>query len=131
MAILSIDYIIALPYKKLNYTKTIIMQLTNDEQVLQSIVQKAWKDPAFKSNLISNPVATVETFLGRPMSLSADKNICFVDQTDNSTVFINIPAEPNMDDMELDDDQLDIVSGGDGNPIFVKPINSDGNIFGN
>lgn len=107
------------------------MQTTNDQQVLDSIVQKAWKDSTFKANLIANPRTTIETFLGHPMSLPADKNICFVDQTDATTVFINIPAEPNLDDMELDEDQLDIISGGDGNPIFVKPINSDGNIFGN
>lgn len=107
------------------------MQSTNDQEVIQSIVQEAWKDPIFKSNLISNPSATVEAFLGRSMSLPADKNICFVDQTDNSTVFINIPAEPNMEDMELDENQLDIVSGGDGivPPVPIKPVNYDGNIF--
>lgn len=107
------------------------MQTTNDQQVLNSIVQKAWKDPAFKTDLIANPKATMETFLGHPMSLPADKNICFVDQTDSSTVFINIPAEPNMDDMELDENQLDIVSGGEGVPMIRTVVNNyDGNLFG-
>jgi hypothetical protein len=38
------------------------MNLTNDQEVLQSVVKKAWKDPVFKSSLIRNPVATMEDF---------------------------------------------------------------------
>ncbi len=109
------------------------MNLIKDEEILQSVVKKAWKDPVFKNSLIQNPVATMENFLGSPISLPAGKNLAFVDQTDSSTIFVNIPAEPNMDDMELDEEQLDIISGGanEGDPpIYIKPVNSDGSIFG-
>ena len=108
------------------------MNLTNDQEILQSVVKKAWKDPAFKSSLIQNPIATVENFLGHPINLPAGKNLAFVDQTDSSTIFVNIPAELDMEDMELDEEQLDLVSGGNAGdpPIYIKPINSDGSIFG-
>lgn len=108
------------------------MELTKDQEILQSVVKKAWNDQVFKSNLLENPVATIETFLGHPINLPTDKNLVFVDQTDSSTIFINIPAEPNLEDMELNEDQLDIVSGGtiEDPPIFIKPNNYEGNVFG-
>jgi hypothetical protein len=106
------------------------MKLTNDQEILQSVVKKAWKDPAFKSSLIQNPVATIENYLGHPIHLPTGKNLAFVDQTDSTTIFINIPAEPNMEDMELNEEALDIISGGEGVPVMVKPNNYDGNIFG-
>lgn len=103
------------------------MELTNDQKILDAIVKKAWKDTAFKNDLITRPVATIESFLGRTIHLPEGKNIAFVDQTDSSTIFINIPAEVNMEDVELNEEQLDIVSGGDGDitpPIIIKPTNS-------
>ncbi|UKB83920.1 hypothetical protein LF887_23450 [Chryseobacterium sp. MEBOG06] len=108
------------------------MNLTKDEEILQSVVKKAWKDPVFKNSLIQNPVATMENFLGSPIILPAGKNLAFVDQTDSTTIFVNIPAELDMDDMELDEEQLDVISGGnDGDPpIYIKPVNSEGRIFG-
>lgn len=105
------------------------MELTNDQKILQSIVKKAWEDPEFKNNLVQNPLQTVERFLEHPFSLPEGKNIAFVDQTDSSTIFINIPAEPNLENMELNEEQLDVVSGGDGVPVMIKPSYG-GNIFG-
>lgn len=108
------------------------MELTNDQKILDAIVKKAWEDPIFKSNLIAGPVATLESFLGRPIHLPEGKNIAFVDQTDSSTIFINIPPQLNMDDVELSEEQLDIVAGGDGDitpPIIIKPKNLSGDIF--
>ncbi|MBE8726437.1 TOMM propeptide domain-containing protein [Flavobacterium hungaricum] len=108
------------------------MELTNDQKILDTIVKKAWKDPTFKNDLITRPVATIESLLGRPIHLPEGKNIAFVDQTDSSTIFINIPAEIDMDDLELNEEQLDTVSGGDGDvtpPIIIKPTNSSGSIF--
>jgi hypothetical protein len=107
------------------------MKLTNEQEILQSIVKKAWKDQVFKSNLIASPVATIEHFLGHQINLPEGKNIAVVDQSNSSTIFINIPAEPNMKDMELSEEQLDVVSGGDGNtpPIIVSVTNYEGSIF--
>lgn len=50
------------------------------------------------------------------MNVSNDqkgKKTVIVDQTDQSTVSVKLPpAEPNLEDMELDEEQLDIISGG-------------------
>ncbi len=89
-----------------------MMELANDQKSLQNIVAKAWKDAAFKASLLQNPVATIEKFLGRPLNLPQGKKLAFVDQSDPSTFFINIPKEPNLDDMELDEEQLEAVAGG-------------------
>ena len=108
------------------------MELTNDQKILDAIVKKGWEDPTFKSNLITSPVATIESFLGHPIHLPKGKNIAFVDQTDSSTIFVNIPAEVNMEDVELNEEQLDLVAGGDGDitpPIIIKPTNLSGNLF--
>jgi hypothetical protein len=42
-----------------------------------------------------------------------------VDKTDNSTHLNNTPVKIIVDDVELNEDQLDIISGGDGS-ILVK-----------
>ena len=109
------------------------MNLDNDQEILQSVVKKAWKDPVFKNNLIQNPIATIEGFIGHPINLPQGKRLAFVDQTDASTIFVNIPAELDLEDMELNEEQLDVISGGldaGDPPIFIKPINGGNNLFG-
>lgn len=46
-----------------------------------------------------------------------DKQTLIVDQTNASPVSVNPPAEPNIEDMELNEEQLDIISGG-GDPFI-------------
>lgn len=41
-----------------------------------------------------------------------DKQPVIVDQTKSSIVPVSPPAEPNLEDMELNEEQLDIISGG-------------------
>ncbi|WP_291150240.1 hypothetical protein [Flavobacterium sp. UBA7680] len=110
------------------------MELTNEQKVLESIVKKAWSDPVFKDNLIKGPVETIENFLGHPIHLPEGKTIAFVDQSNSSTIFINIPAEPDFEDMELNEEQLDIISGGaepdHTPPIIVSASNYSPGIFG-
>ena len=49
-----------------------------------------------------------------------DKKTVIANQTDSSTVSGNRPAEPNTEDMELNEEQLDIISGGgDGNKLII------------
>ncbi|WP_185155648.1 hypothetical protein [Rudanella paleaurantiibacter] len=49
-----------------------------------------------------------------------DKQSVSVDQTNASTISNTPPAEPNLEDMELNEEQLDIISGGgDGNKLII------------
>ena len=89
------------------------MEFTPDQKLYAEIVQKAWEDAKFKQELIVNPVATIEKFTGKKMNLPEGKMIVVRDQTDESVVYINIPAaSKQMDDVELNDDQLEAVAGG-------------------
>ena len=98
-----------------------LMKLTNDEKILQEIVKKAWEDHDFKSNLIAYPVETIEKFIGHPIKLPKDKTLSVVDQTNSSIIYINLPAKLDLEDMELDEAQLDYISGGEGVPIMNPP----------
>lgn len=88
------------------------MEITQEQKLYQEVVQKAWEDTAFKNELIANPVAVIEGLTGVKLNLSEGKTIVVRDQTDDSTVYINIPVEQKMEDVELNEEQLEAVAGG-------------------
>ena len=88
------------------------MELTKEQKLFQTVVQTAWEDTNFKQELIANPVKAIENLTGETLKVPEGKTIVVRDQTDNSVVYINIPAEQNMDDMELTEEQLEIIAGG-------------------
>jgi len=89
------------------------MKLTGDQQIIRQVIQKAWEDESFKKQLVENPAYAIERVTGQPLNLNG-KILKVSDQTDPAIVFINIPAaKAAMDDIELTEDQLDRVSGGD------------------
>jgi len=85
---------------------------SNAEQFLSSIIEKASVDSAFKSKLISNPKAAIESLKGGSLNIPAGKRIVVTDQSDQSKVYINVPASNKVEDMQLSDEQLELVSGG-------------------
>jgi hypothetical protein len=87
------------------------MEFSQEQKTYAEIVQKAWDDADFKNQLIDNPVAAIETLTGKKVNLPVGKTLVVRDQTDESTVYINIPVKPNMD-VELNEAQLEAVSGG-------------------
>ncbi len=87
------------------------MEITQEQKMYAEIIRKAWEDAAFKNELVSNPVEAIEKFTGKKLNLPADKRIVVRDQTDESVVYINIPGKPS-DDVELSEDQLEMVAGG-------------------
>lgn len=90
------------------------MEFSKEQKLYAEIVQKAWEDADFKRELIKDPVNAIEKLIGEKLTLSDDKKIVVKDQTDEATVYINIPAKPNHDDVELTEGQLDMVAGGVG-----------------
>ncbi|MCK8496022.1 NHLP leader peptide family RiPP precursor [Spirosoma sp. RP8] len=88
------------------------MKFTQEQKLYAEIVHKAWDDAQFKAELIANPVAAIEKLTGQKISLPQGKTLVVSNQTDASTVYINIPAKPNTEDVELNEDQLEAVSGG-------------------
>ena len=101
------------------------MELTKKQKLFQTIVSKAWEDNAFKQELMDNPVSAIENLTGENLNIPEGKTVVVRDQTDESIVYINIPAEPNMDDVELTEEQLEIISGGGDPPSAVIQITDD------
>ncbi|RZS99439.1 NHLP leader peptide family RiPP precursor [Aquimarina brevivitae] len=88
------------------------MELTKEQQLFQSVIEKAWEDAAFKQELMANPVATIENLTGAKLNLAEGKTLVVRDQSDDSTLFINIPVKQEVDDVELNEEQLEAVAGG-------------------
>jgi hypothetical protein len=82
---------------------------------LQKIYAKAWKNEAFKQSLISDPVATLNKITIGEFGFEGI-NVQVNDQTDTSTLYLNIPANPQdlvMDfDTELTEEDLELIAGG-------------------
>lgn len=93
------------------------MEFTSEQKQYAEIVQKAWEDGSFKAELIDNPVATIEKLTGKKLNLPEGKTLIIRDQTDESVVYINIPAKPQID-AELSEEQLEMVAGG----VSIKEI---------
>ena len=93
------------------------MNLTQEQESAQRLIkdinEKCHEDSAFKSALLENPVATLESFMGKEINLPEGKELVVVDQTDDSKVYLNLNAKPNYDSMELTDEQLELVAGGE------------------
>jgi hypothetical protein len=87
------------------------MEFSQEQKLYAEIVQKAWEDADFKNELVANPVGAIESLTGKKIDLPAGKTLVVRDQTDESTVYINIPAQPQMD-VELNEEQLEAAAGG-------------------
>lgn len=93
------------------------MKYTQEQKQYVQIVEKAWEDAQFKAALVTNPVAAIEQLTGQKLDLPEGKTLVVRDQTDVSTVYINIPAKLNTENVELNEDQLEAVAGGKGGII--------------
>jgi len=87
------------------------MEFTQEQKVYAEIVQKAWDDAEFKKTLVANPVEAIEKHTGKKLNLPEGKTFVVRDQTDDSVIYINIPAKSEAD-AELSEEQLEAVSGG-------------------
>lgn len=86
--------------------------MKNEEEVLRMVISRAWEDEIFRKNLVADPINTIENFTGVKIVIPEGKELIVNDQTDKSKVYVNIPGEPEMDDIELTEDQLMKIAGG-------------------
>ncbi|RYC66994.1 MULTISPECIES: NHLP leader peptide family RiPP precursor [Spirosoma] len=99
------------------------MEFTQEQKLYGQIVQRAWDDAQFKADLTANPVAAIEKLTGQKLNIPEGKSIVVRDQTEAGTVYINLPAKPNLDDVELNEEQLETVAGGTVIwPIIIFPL---------
>lgn len=99
------------------------MELTKEQKVMQQVISKAWTDPDFKKQLVTSPLTAIQKLTGESITLPKGKTMTVADQSDPSVVYLNIPPQPDLDDVELTDADLELVAGG------VYPIGIIGGCF--
>ena len=82
-------------------------------KLMRTLVEKAWESAAFKDQLLNDPASAIQNVTGKKLTMPEHKRLVVEDQTNESIIFLNIPAKPNFDEMELSDEQLDHVAGGE------------------
>ncbi len=91
-------------------------------ELMKMLIEKSWENPEFKNQLIKNPIATIQEIAGKEADLTRFKNIVVEDQTNESVVYFNLPAQPNLDELELTEAQLEGVAGGISPTIVVATL---------
>jgi len=99
------------------------MEQNKEEEVLRLVISKAWEDVNFRKSLVSDPIKAIENLTGAKIVLPEGKTLVINDQTDRSKVYVNIPSEPNIDDIELTENQLEIIAGG-GQTVWTDLVSS-------
>lgn len=106
------------------------MEITKEQEVMQQVINEAWVNDSFKAELMANPAEAIERLTGEKLNLQG-KEMVVRDQTDEHTIFINIPVKQEVN-AELTEEQLEAVAGGcydqpgatvynPGNPIILEP----------
>ena len=76
------------------------MPETDNDTVFGNIIAKAWRDPAFKANLIANPAAALEA---EGVVVSSDMTVTVLENTDKHFNLVLPPAHTD----DLSDEALD------------------------
>lgn len=81
------------------------------KQVVLDVINRAWSDDNYRDELVASPAAAIKSATGYELPEGA--KVVVVDQSDPSVSHLNIGPKPDMDDMELTDEQLEAVAGGE------------------
>ncbi|WNJ16385.1 NHLP leader peptide family RiPP precursor [Pontibacter sp. G13] len=85
----------------------------DNSQLISQIIKRSWEDDSFKNALMANPEATIQETFGTTLDTKAGATIQVSDQTSPDHVYLNIPPKPDYDQLELTDEQLELVAGGE------------------
>lgn len=87
------------------------------QQVLQDILARSATDKAFRTKLIADPRAAVAEFAGVGVdAIPQNFNVRFLENTADATLVLPDPVAASP---ELDEAQLETVSGGTGADVWV------------
>jgi len=91
------------------------------QELTQEIIIKSWEDLEFKNELIRDPLQTLKKLKGKTINLPENTSLVVEDQSDNNIIYLNIPRQVDLNDFELNDEQLELVSGGE-SPILITGL---------
>lgn len=89
------------------------MEFSQEQKLYAQVVQEAWDNTQFKKDLVAKPEEAIERLTGHKMNLPLGQTFVVNDQTDESITYFNIPRKVDTSSMELTDEQLEMVAGGD------------------
>ena len=73
------------------------------------IIATAWKDDAYKQELLTNPKAVIEREF--EAQLPAEVNVQVIEENPTSLCFV-LPMRPEIPGQELDESELEAIAGG-------------------
>jgi len=76
------------------------MNITPQQETYAQVVQKCWEDADFKQKLVSDPIGTLESFTGRSINVPEGKTLVVRDQTNESSIYINIPPPVETENLK-------------------------------
>lgn len=88
-------------------------KLEKGQEVINGIIERVWEDQNFKNKFMNTPQDAIEEFTGKKFNLKDNMSIEVEDQSDPNIVYLNIPKKVELEDLELTDEELETVSGGD------------------
>lgn len=92
------------------------------QQIEAHIVAKAWKDAAYKEDLLNNPKSAYEKELNSEFFSEVDVQVM---EEDSQTIYFVLPTCPEVN--ELSEEQLEVIAGGGDGPFdtgvrFAKKV---------
>ena len=88
------------------------MEFSKEQEILQKVISESWSNPSFKKELMASPQEAIKKLTGETFTLPDGKTLKVFDQSESDVIYLNIPEQPNLDDLELTDAQLETVAGG-------------------
>ncbi|MCW5315517.1 NHLP leader peptide family natural product precursor [Nostoc sp. KVJ3] len=86
-------------------------QAQTRQDIEARIIAKAWKDEAYKQELLTNPKAAIEREFG--VEFPADVKVQVLEENSTSLHFV-LPMSPVAIAQELSEEQLEAIAGGVG-----------------
>ena len=83
------------------------------KETLTQVLAEVWENESFKKKLIESPIEAIVKLTDEKLNLKEGVKMVVVDQSEKDTFYFNIPARPNLNDIELSEEQLEMVAGGD------------------
>ncbi|MEH1770608.1 NHLP leader peptide family RiPP precursor [Nostoc sp.] len=84
-------------------------QAQTRQDIEARIIAKAWKDEAYKQELLTNPKAVIEREFG--VEFPADVNVQILEENPTSLHFV-LPVSPVSIAQDLSEEQLEAIAGG-------------------